>query len=285
MSFLYLKIIKYKQMTPYKFWYNPPSTKRAFSTASHLKASLTLEATITLPLFIAGIIAFIFLIQAVQVQMRIEKALFNQTMKISGYAFYVDGVGVPGEAGNFVETSIIRKAVIDEVGEEFLNNSYIVGGKDGIYVNFIKEYREGILDVELVYKMEVPFNLFGIKPVTYTTRAVCHTWIGGRSDDLVDETEYAYVTPNATVYHSYSDCTYLVMPVSTASYSELDKKYKACSSCCEENIIYTNVYYTQYGERYHSTVLCSNLHRNVFMIELDKAAKQYELCSRCSKRK
>ena len=285
MPFLCLKNLIKKSRRPQKSYIdNPPYAKRVSCSISHLKGSLTLEATLTLPLFIAGIIAFIFLIQSVLVQMRIGKALFNQVMKISGYAFYVDGIGIPDMAGNIIETAYIKKAVIDEVGSEFLDNSYIVGGKDGIYVNYLKEYTEGILDVELVYRMEVPFNLFGIEPVTYTTRARCHTWIGSDSDNTVEDTEYGYITANGGVYHMFSDCTYLVMSISYSDPDKLDSKYKPCLNCCEEEVDYEKVFYTKYGERYHSTVLCGNLHRNVFTIEIEKAVEKYELCTRCEKR-
>ena len=284
MPFLYNIIVK-KQMTTYKKIKKIPPSKRVSCIASHLNGSLTLEAILTLPLFISAMIAIIFFVQSTVVQMRIQKALFNQTMKISGYAFYIDEVGLGNGGAQIVETAYIKQAVISEVGKGYLDNTYIVGGSDGINVNYIKEYEDGILDVELVYKMRVPFNLFGIKPVSFTTKLICHTWVGEESQSNSEETEYAYITPNGVVYHIYSDCTYLVMTLETGTVSLLESDYDPCNICCEDAAVYKNVYYTKYGERYHSTMLCSNLHRNVFMVEMEKAVYEYELCTRCEKRK
>jgi phosphoribosylanthranilate isomerase len=59
-------------------------------TAFSINASLTLEAALVLPVFLAALVAVVFFLQAIQVQSRLQQSLYNQVKKVSGYAYYMN---------------------------------------------------------------------------------------------------------------------------------------------------------------------------------------------------
>ena len=63
------------------------------------------------------------------------------------------------------------------------------------------------------------------------------------------------------------------------------EKYRPCQLCCKDNEKPVTAFYTDYGNRYHSQSLCSNLHSNVFSVDKETAQENYRLCSKCEKRK
>ena len=152
--------------------------------------------------------------------------------------------------------------------------------------------KKGILDAELDYSMDIPFNLLGFPSIRFSSRLRCHTWIGNTSGNEVQSSDVVYVTANGEVYHLYSDCSYLVSSIKNCKGTEIaDKrnssgeKYRPCQLCCKDNEEPVTAFYTDYGNRYHSQSLCSNLHSNVFSVDKNKAQENYRLCSKCEKRK
>lgn len=289
-------IIKRKANPGYQ---NPPgkdgtcfNEKRAPHAALILKAGMTVEAALVLPLFIAGTVAMLFVLQVMQLQLHIQKALYNQTMKVAGYAYYLTAAELSYKAEQIIEAEYIKSAVIKEVGKEYLDNSYIENGSSGIYLNLTGNPEEGLIDVALQYKVRVPFDLLGVGGINLVSRARCHTWVGKNTNEASAEYRKVYVTANATVYHTQKDCTYLVSNIESCNISDINEKrnagggkYYACRRCCEnEGAGLTTAYYTKYGERYHSSALCSNLHSSIYTMSEEDAQSKYPLCSKCEGR-
>lgn len=265
--------------------------KRAPYSAFYMRGSLTLEASLVMPLFLAAFVALIFFLQVIQQNLHIQKALYNQVLKISGYSYYLNDTKMSKEAQRLLEASYIKAAVIGELGEKYLNNSYIKNGSRGMNLNITGKPENGILDVALEYTMEVPFNLLKIKGFNMVSRARCHLWIGNEKNALTDDSEYVYMTPKGTVYHIYKDCTYIKSNILSCNSGEIiDKrnasgaKYYQCGACVPYMPTRKNVYYTTYGTRYHYSKTCYNLHSDVYMIQKKEAEKKYRLCKKCQTR-
>ena len=265
--------------------------KRAAYITSVCKGSLTLEASLVLPFLIAVFTAFIFLIQAIQIQIQLQKALYNQAMNVSGYAYYMNTAGMDNMAENMLEAEYVKYSVINELGADYLDKTSIVNGSKGIKTVYTLEADEGILDVALKYEMEVPFNLFGIKPLSFIVRARCHMWTGANDEDKESEFDMVYVAATGSVYHIYEDCSYLVSTIEDCKISEIENlrnasggKYYPCAVCCGEDAKSSIVFYSKYGTRYHLSPLCRCLHSDVFVMEREKAEEKYGLCSKCKGR-
>lgn len=254
-----------------------------------VKASLCLEAALTIPFFLAAIIAMLFIIQSMQMKVRFTKALYNQQMKLSGYAYYINKLDISDTIERMMEAEYVKSKVIDEIGRNYLNNSYIVNGYKGVHANLFMDQEDGDIVISLKYKMAVPYNLFFLPEIKYEVSMTCHSWVG---ENKADEEDIVYVTASGSVYHLYKDCSYIKSIIDSCLLSSINSKrnsdgskYYPCTLCCDEKSsedVY--VFFTKYGTRYHSTSQCSNIKNNVFSISKEKAEQKYNLCSRCEKR-
>ena len=102
--------------------------------------------------------------------------------------------------------------------------------------------------------------------------------------------EMVYVTDYQGVYHTFSDCTYLSLSVTTASKSSLSslrnvygEKYHPCERCVRSSSNQNTFYITQSGNRYHSSSSCGGLTRHVRLIKKSEL-QNLHLCSRCAQR-
>ena len=278
------------------FNFSPPNNQkiRVGKRAPHAtfclqKGSLTLEASYVIPLFIAALVMMIFIVQAMYVQIRFQKALYQQTKEMAGTAYFVSEVG-ENYAVNLLEAEYVKAKVISEIGKEWIDSSYIYKGSKGISLNVSALNEEGYIDVILQYKMYVPFDLFKLGKLKFVSRA--RVWIGSETEAGESEEDgqsaVAYVTAHGSVYHLKKDCTYIQSEVASCSLSaiankrnESGAKYYPCTVCGEEAS--KTVYYTKYGSRYHSRADCRNLKSSVYAMDLEKAKAQYPLCSKCAK--
>lgn len=267
--------------------------KRVSPPVFALKGSLSVEASLVLPLFIAGLMALLFFIQIIQLQMHIQKALYGQSMKAAGYACYIDELDIDDTVQNVLEAGYVKAAVIKEIGADYLDNSYIVGGSRGLRLNLVNNEQAGIFDAAVQYKVRIPFDILGIGKLTLVSRARCHIWNGDKDGAPEHQKDMVYMTANGEVYHTYSDCTYLVSDVCDTTYGQISglrndsgAKYYACAVCKKEPADEDNpVFYTKYGTRYHMDRLCGNLHSNIFSVPRSEAENKYRLCSKCGKRR
>lgn len=267
-----------------------PRERRAPYAAFRARASLTVEASLALPIFIAAIVVFLFVLQVMQLQLHIQKALYNQTMKASGYAYYLTIADMSYKAEQVLEEEYIKYSVIKELGKDYLDGSCIERGSKGFTLNMSGNPGEGLVDVAMQYKVQIPFDILGIGKLKLVSRIRCHTWIGNVDGKDEDDSAKAYVTANGTVYHTHRDCTYITSDVESCAASGVaglrnssGAKYYACRTCCRnETAGLTKVYYTKYGTRYHSSATCSNLHSNVYVMKLEDAKAKYRQCSKCA---
>lgn len=264
--------------------------RRASYAALNWNGSLTLEAAFVIPLFVLAIVALMFFIQAIQIQVRVQKALCNQTVKTAGYAYYINETGIPDIPENFLEAEFVKACVVNELGEDFFENAYIVKGKKGFTLNISNIADKGIIDVALQYYMKVPFDIFGIGKIPFVARARCRTWTGDGSSKETWNTQMVYVTAKGTVYHIQRECTYIKSDISSCEYTEIGNKrnssgaiYYLCNQCSDTKITDSSkAYYTKYGTRYHLQYYCHNLQNNVFAVDINEAEKKYKSCSKCS---
>lgn len=108
----------------------------------------------------------------------------------------------------------------------------------------------------------------------------------GNEEKPAEEGKTVYVTETGKVYHVSRSCTYLRMNVSCCGEEEIDGKrsldgckYYECSDCKDAKKT-GQVYFTDYGERYHYSVSCSNIYRNVLEINIDDVGSR-KACSKC----
>lgn len=95
--------------------------------------------------------------------------------------------------------------------------------------------------------------------VYVTQKAVIRPFTGVNSLSGENEDPIVYVTPKGTVYHYDISCSYINIKTNVVSYDDIANKrnksggkYKACEACSRSNNSVSQVYITDYGDRYHS---------------------------------
>lgn len=276
--------------------------KRVPCTTS-INASFTLEATFVVPLLIIAFTSILYIIQIMNISISIQSALYEQSMKIAGYSYYVDLVEkelidtdeLDGETSlisfleNTISSAYIKNMIVDDIGEDYLNNSCIVGGYNGLHIELSPNVDDDEYDVTIYYKVKVPLNWFGIEPIRLASRTRFHKWTGMEHKD--NNTEVVYMTHYGEVYHLYKDCPYISTIVYQTAIHNIDSirsksgsKYYPCSKCCSYSPNALTVYYTSYGTRYHIDRNCNYIEKDIIEVDLNEVSSNKRLCSKCSKR-
>lgn len=90
------------------------------------------------------------------------------------------------------------------------------------------------------------------------------------------------------VYHRDYHCNYLELSIRTVNAGTVDdlrnndqEKYHPCDKCVHGSAA-SQVYLTDYGNRYHNSLSCSGLKRTVYAIPVSEAVGK-GACTKCSK--
>lgn len=269
-------------------------TKNEASCRKYLKASMSIEAVVIIPMFVCFMVFIMFMFKVLHVQITMEKALryTATTLAVTAYDSYNDeNKSAEGGIINLAEAEAVFLAKLDEYQ---CPTSYISGGKMGISLLDSRFDGEDIV-IRAGYDMSPPINIFGQFTYHFIQCSVARKWIG--DGDILDEDgleaddndEWVYITPNGTVYHLTRGCHYLDLSIREVSSSNVyyernasGGKYSVCP-LCKKGKWKSYVYITDYGESYHSSLTCSGLKRTIMMIRKKEAiGKGYGCCSKCS---
>lgn len=222
-----------------------------------IKASITVEASLVVPIFFLAVFVFMYLFECLVAQNDLQ----DQLGKLAeNYAFY--GVQAPCVR--------MKDGAVKQVGWEVEDGK---GYCDSEIQNAIPGLPSWLLQVRLYQRVQV------------------HDYVGKSmvSEDTAGNDEYVYIAENGTVYHMDIGCTYLRLGIQSVESNVVDSlrnqsggKYKPCESCMGEQFAtdYSFVYITPYGARYHRTKDCSGLRRTVRRV-LRSAVSGLPPCSKC----
>lgn len=242
-----------------------------------------MEGALVIPLMLYAVAAVMFLLQIISVRVHVNDALYNALRRFNTYSYTSQVM-----TGEIYESTFFA-IFVDEVGSDYATKHYIAGGNAGwnFYGSQIAE-NDSTVSVSLKYTINNPFNLFGKKGVVIREKRITAIWLGEEKDGFLlngdDESEYVYITQYGEVYHTDKLCSYLVRNIKTASLSQIKDLrnesggiYYACSLCKNVSGV---VYYTDYGDKYHTSASCYALQRTILKVKKDKV-KGMECCHKC----
>ena len=183
--------------------------------------------------------------------------------------------------------SRIENDLVYAVGEERLGRSIVRGGSSGIDCSRSKmSARTGISKLTAEYQVVIPVPLFGIAPVKCSETMKIKAWSGYEREGWMDTgNDTVYVTETGLVYHKDYHCSHLDLSIRMTHLelveglrNENGGKYYPCEHCVKGNG--GNIYITNSGDRYHSSLSCSGLKRTIYAIPISEAAGK-GACSRC----
>jgi hypothetical protein len=264
-------------------------------------ASMTVEASLVLPLFIFFFVNIMTLFNIVKVQCDLEAALHQTgnelTIRAFDFRFGEDIVAETGEEGTVVDAIAGAAGVVYASGKvrEYLgpgiDQSCVTDGGNGI--SFWRSrvlLGNDLVDLVADYKVHPLVPVIGFQDFEVESRYYGHAWTGydlagGFASDELQE-EMVFVTENGEVYHRDINCKHLHLSTGSVAFNQIPSlrnndgsKYYACEYC-GEGIGGGSVFITNYGNRYHSTVNCTALKRKIYTIPLSEVGGRGP-CSSC----
>lgn len=254
------------------------SSRSRHAAGTVWRGSFTVEAALVVPIFLLALLVFLGFFPLLLIQTQVNAAL-QYTARIMAVSYQDEEE--EGSIVSLAEGILLFRSYLGEHGlsEDFLENgvnSISLANTDlsGEYVQLVANY-----------EVELPTGFWGIDslPVEQCVSAKKWTGAGSDSSDGEADTEYVYITPTGSVYHTTTSCPYLSLSTRSVSYSSLSSlrnsnghSYSACSCYSGENIVYV----TNYGTLYHGSLSCSYLKRTIYKVKLD-AVGDRSACSKC----
>lgn len=279
---------------------------------AYLSASATVEAALVIPIFIYAVMAVMYIMQMILVQVKVQESLYNTARKAAKYAYFYDcidkGINSSSDISRTEEqnmqlfdkgisTAVLQIMFIQEIGAEYAQKAGIAGGNAG-YIMLGSQAVQGTKEIilEVSYILKNPFDIFGIAVKKFTQRAAVTAWLGDsqcrgvESDNSISEyadKEYVYIAASGTVYHTDRNCTYISPSIYNIGYGELSAKrnenggrYYECDYCTRKMEAAGRVYITAYGTKWHVTDTCPKINRSVMKV-LKSYAAGMRKCSKC----
>lgn len=254
-----------------------------------LKASITVETSLILPLFIFAIIVIIYFFKILILQEIIQQGLSQTGKYLSNYIYILQEENI--DTNNILDKIFIKNKFKQFVNKDYIENSYIDNGLNGISFNNSKiTENNNIIDIIATYKMKIP--VFNIQVIKFLQRQRIYAFVGNRfNNDNKNNNEVdkiVYITETGTVYHTNKNCTHLNLSIKDTKLENIGNirnnaggKYKACEKCVDDNKQVIYVYITLEGNKYHYDIKCSGLKRIIKEVPISKL-KNKSLCKRCT---
>ena len=261
----------------YKYHSESERVSLSASEKKYIKGSITIEASIAVPIFFLAVVTILYLLEMMAVHTAIR----------SGLQYAGKKAATENCITQMVTPVQIERDIAEAIGVERLNRSIIEGGSGGIHCGRSRmSVRTGIGELTAEYQIRIPVLLFGISPVKCSETMKIKTWSGYEKEGLSGKTEETvYITDTGTVYHKKLKCPYLDLSIRMVSGNEVTRlrnesggKYYPCERCGKQN--HAGVFITGYGDRYHSSRNCSGLKRTVQAVPLSEVAGK-GACSKC----
>jgi hypothetical protein len=255
--------------------------------SSKLKASMTVEACLVLPLFLFAFLNIMSIIDMYRIQGSMSAAIHDaeKFMAVNAYEYSVlTDEYTEGEHGTFGSVAI-SYTIASGMVQHSLGDIYPSGTSWGL--SKVLEENDCI-DLVAEYSVKSPIGVMGFGEHKMFNRLRTRAWTGydnaqnGTGDG--DE-EIVYVAETGTVYHRSRVCTYLklsITPISATSVNDErnmgGSRYCACEECGSRSA--GTLYITNHGTKYHSTLSCSKLKRTVSAIPISQVGGK-GACSKC----
>lgn len=286
--------------------------KRSFIYISFLsKGSITLEAAIAIPLFFLGLLSFISVINIIYLQTELQIALEETIRNVSKEAyisseFYAlssdkqyetinkDSSIAENLGATLISVTYIKNKFLTEDIKEFLDNSFIKGGADGISFKFSSvDMNKSTLDIIIDYKCSIPFIPSKLLCFNLSNRCYTRIYMGQDMEKEQKDTYfYVYFAGTSSVIHTNKYCQYLLNYSKAIKYNNIIKQHpiNSCALCSKNITIETLsdnnaiVYLTSNEDTYHVTLDCQSFTKDVFRLKvLD--LKDKDVCEQCLKGK
>lgn len=280
--------------------------KRAYLFAP--SGSITVEATITLSVFMMFMLFIQSFMMVINSYMQMQVCINNiviETAKNKYYLQMADDVAEKSKTWTDIKEKVEKKIsesvylsedltgkLESEAEILYLSQRFASEIKNEVLkaqLCDIKSLRlnsssieNNIVDMVVEYKMKIPYIN---KYLSIAQRGRVREWTG---EDIAKSGAEVYITKNGNVYHKTRDCSHLIVRIHKAFYSQIDElrndkgeKYTRCLLCVKKKLHETTrVFIAEDGEKYHVDLKCSGIKRNLIAVDISQVGDR-KLCSRC----
>lgn len=265
------------------------------------KGSLTLEASLLVPVFLFAIISLLSFTEILRVQMKINSSLQQTAKELSVYA-YADKKNLQAdvlnktdnsEIGSFlsgisISETYVRSRLVKDLTSEYLQASPVKGSGNLSFVDskFMEKDR---IELRCVYPVTPFFALSDKAGFLTESTAVARAFTGYDNTSNyanAKKEKYVYITETGRVYHQSRSCHYLDLSIQQTKKDQISAlrnasggRYYACPLCAKSGIG-NIVYITDYGDCYHYDLLCSGLKRTIQAVPISEVGTRTP-CSKC----
>ena len=275
-----------------------------------VRASLTIEASLSLTLFLFFVILLSVPMEILDTQRKVQTALETAGREI-GWQAYITYRLAHGEAGALFSRETAGPNQNDSsYGEAaggiltgtalavYLRGKVVKAGGERLeHVSCLGSFVSGDgeeIDLRASYEYRLPFSVFALDGVSLTSRSRRRGWIGeeGGSFETLAESEkeerMVYVGKGGTRYHLDPGCHYISNQISAVAGAQIGEKknadgrhYRPCAVCGSQAKSGGVVYVLPHGEYYHGRADCSSLAYYVRRVPLSQA-EHLGACSYCA---
>ena len=263
-------------------------------------ASMTVEASLVLPLFLFFFLNLSNAIEMIRLHGNLELALWdagNQMAIYGGTLSTIDLMGKEEElqseewwqqlSGIAFSYTFVKQAIRDYLGDAYLEQAPILGGINGLQFAESDIFTgDDTFEIVVAYGVRPFGQIAAFRPFGMVNHYYGHLW-NGYQLPTEQETDSVYVTEHGNVYHEDINCTHLKLSIETVSIKEAQtarnaygERYHMCE-LCGGALITDPVWITTEGNRIHIDKNCSGLKRTIYTIERAEAGA-YRPCSRCA---
>ncbi len=241
--------------------------------------SVTVEAAMTIPLFLFAILCMVYLLEIQSIQFSIAAAT-QHAGKLAAEQIPVVSVLNPIK---------LKTDIVNIVGAERLDRSIVEGGSGGIQC-FTSYYDSGdeVVHIRVSYRVRLPFPEYMHIGQKICQEVEIKAWTGYQHMGLDEEDDsIVYIADTGSVYHSDYQCSALHVQIRFIPQAELSHyrnesggKYYACERCVHGSTM-SGVYIADYGLKYHNSLSCSGLKRSIRTVKKSQV-KGRRPCSKCA---
>jgi hypothetical protein len=247
------------------------------------KGSFTLEATITLVVYMMSIIIFINWIRGLDASAHIYGAMYKGMYEIS--VDMKDGE-VSGVSSAFKEDDVTIDRIKQIMDKDYIDKTTVIKGLEGIDISYkLTGQLDKDIDITSTYYVDIPFLPGAVCGYIRKQNMVCRAFTGDVKNK--SNKKFVYMTKSGTVYHTNVECTYILVKKKRVAISEIDSyrnssggKYDVCKECKNEINTKGYVYITNYGTSYHNLATCSTIARTVRAVEVSEVIDK-KACEKC----
>lgn len=247
------------------------------------RASLTLEAALTIPLFLLAMLTVICMMDIYRIQAEVKTSLSQSARELGMYAAAAPGDGQsPVDVVSTAACILYGRQKLPDLGEH-------------VQVSLLRSSCRGdtiTLQADIFYTLPVGFGPW--KTVLLKNTASVGAWVGDGGDrgwnpEEKGQEEMVCITETESVYHTSASCTHIHLAVHAGTLSAVRQMrnaygdiYKSCSKCRPDASAGT-VYYAEKGDCYHSDAGCGGLKRTVRLVRKSEVEGK-TICTRCRQR-